>query len=84
MLALASMLAQTKLTQAKVARVAITNRVLLEEASRYDDLPCGFVETPCFGRALVVSGSFGLGGLVETEEERSLDPLSIVLDDGSE
>ena len=66
---------------------------LLEEASRYNNLPRGFVEIPFlsstlssfdFGRALVVSGSSSLGGLVRTKEERSLDPLTIVLADGSE
>ncbi|RVW86012.1 hypothetical protein CK203_041518 [Vitis vinifera] len=66
---------------------------LLEEASRYNNLPRGFVEIPFlsstlssfdFGRALVVSGSSSLGGLVGTKEKRSLDPLTIVLADSSE
>lgn len=64
----------------------------MEEASRFDVLPFGLVSPPSllstpsfdFGRALVVCGSFGLGVMVGTKEERTLDPLTIVLDDGSE
>ena len=65
----------------------------MEEASRFDVLPFGLVRPPSllstpssfdFGRALVVCGSFGLGVMVGTKEERMLDPLTIVLDDGSE
>ena len=93
MLALALMLGQTKTTHAKFARAAITNEVLLEEASRYAELPLGLVRPPFlfstlfsfdFGLALVVSGSSSLGGMVEAEEERFLDPLTIVLADGNE
>lgn len=92
MLALAPMLGQTKMTQAKFARAAIMNEVLLEKSFRYVDLLLGLVRPPFlfstpfsfdFGLALVVSGSSSLGGMVEAEEERSLDPLTIVLADGN-
>ena len=59
MLALAPLLTQTESTLLKIARAEFTNEALLEEASRYDTLSCGCVETPflsstpfLFGRAL--------------------------------
>ena len=74
MLALAPLLTQTESTLLKIARAEFTNEALLEEASRYDTLSRGCVETPflsstppfLFGRALVVRGSSGQGGLVPT------------------
>ena len=85
------LLAVAPLSPSEVARTEFINEALMEKASRYDTLSRGRAETPflsstpfIFGRALVVRGSFGQGGLVAVEDESSLDPLSIVLADGSE
>ena len=91
MLEVAPLLTQTESTLSEVARAEFKNKVLLEEASRYDTLSHGCVKTLflsstpfLFGRALVARGSSGQGGLVPTEEESSLDPLSIILANSSE
>ena len=91
MLEVAPLLTQTESTLSEVTRAEFKNEVLLEEASRYDTLSHGCVKTLflsstpfLFGRALVARGSSGQGGLVPTEEESSLDPLSIILANSSE
>ena len=85
------LLAVAPLSPSEVARAEFINEALMEEASKYDTLSRGRAETPflsstpfIFGRALVVRGSFGQGGLVAVEDESSLDPLSIVLANESE
>ena len=75
-----------------VDRAAITDEALLAEVSRYDNSPSFFVgvrvlsfslPSSGFGRALVVSESFGLGGLVAADGAGDQNPLSIILVDGS-
>ena len=78
-------------TSAVNARVAITDKALLVESSRYVD-PLSFsvgawgsFSTPSsiFSRALVADGSSGLGGLVVVEREGNQDLLRIILADDS-
>ncbi|RVW55029.1 Farnesylcysteine lyase [Vitis vinifera] len=83
MLALAPLLTQIESTLLKIARAEFTNGALLEEASRYDTLSRGCVETPflsstpfLFGRALGL-GSEGVLWPSEWEmaegEEKTMD-----------
>lgn len=75
-----------------VDRAAITDEALLAEVSRYDNSPSFFVgvrvlsfslPSSGFGWALVVSESFGLGGLVAADGAGDQNLLSIILVDGS-